>query len=82
MEVHLGETTFTKAGLEGHHLKQVIQLSVTSIGATRPNVPTNISWEVNWTILLLKYSAKIFHFHLIKPLEPLYVVYKKIDFYS
>lgn len=39
VEVHLGESTFTMAGLEGHHLKHLIQFS---IGAARPNMSCNI----------------------------------------
>lgn len=72
MEVRVGESAFTTTGLEDHHLKQVIQLSVTSIGAARPNASSNIM-----QIELNNITFEILHLNLIKPLEPLLVVYKE-----
>lgn len=37
-----GESTFTMEGSGGHYLKQVSICSATSIGATKPKVPTNM----------------------------------------
>lgn len=82
VEAPLGESRFTKEGCEGHHLKQMIKLSGTSIGAARPMLTyylcnmLNDRLRINLNITL-KYSAEIFNFDLIKSPATLLAVYQE-----